>query len=100
MLRVAFYSAADKAGSRAKDAFSHPANGAASIRSLRESLVELLLRWRDELTASGERAPFESDGLQWRRLRLSDGRQVAVQVLDRDETLTPEDLVLHLRPWR
>lgn len=125
MLRVAFYSAAEKAGSRAKDAFSHAGNGGATIRSLRESLVEPLLRWCDELKASGEPAPFESEGLQWRRLRLrdgqagkhfailrddrtlrsallgvADGRQVAVQILDHDESLTPADLVVQLRPWR
>uniref|UniRef100_A0A7S4SKG3 Ubiquitinyl hydrolase 1 n=1 Tax=Alexandrium monilatum TaxID=311494 RepID=A0A7S4SKG3_9DINO len=127
LLRVALYCPAEKGGgaAKARDALSHAAKGASSIRSLREALVTPLLRWCQEVQASGSDAPFASEGLQWKRLRirdgqagkhfailrddrtvrssllgLVDGRQVAVQVLDRDEELTPDDLILHVRPWR
>jgi len=123
-LRVAFYGGGGAAvgAARARDAFSHPARGGASVQSLREALVEPLLRWAADLDES---SPFPVDGLQWRRLRLrdgqagkqfailrddrtlrsallgiSDGRQIAVQVLEHDEELTADDLILQLRPWR
>jgi len=126
MLRVAFYTPAEKgAAAKARDALSHPAKGTSSVRSLREALAAPLIKWAMELQNAGEKAPFDAEGLQWKQLRirdgqagkqfallrdertlrstligLSDGRQVAVQVLDQDEELTPDDLVVQLRPWR
>ncbi|CAK0862510.1 unnamed protein product [Prorocentrum cordatum] len=101
--------------------FSHCAKAASSVRGLRQAILEPLARWASEQ----EQPPFAPDGLQWRRLRLrdghagkqfailrddrtlrgallglADGRHVAVQVLDQDEELTPDDLVVSVRAWR
>jgi len=128
ILRFAFYTAAEKgpgAAAKARDAFSHPAKGTSSVRSLRQALTVPLMKWASELRNAGEEPPFDAEALRWKQLRIrdgqagkqfavlrgertlrsallgfGDGRQVAVQVLDKDEELAPDDLILQLRPWR
>eukprot|EP00929_Paragymnodinium_shiwhaense_P074775 TRINITY_DN38268_c0_g2_i1.p1 TRINITY_DN38268_c0_g2~~TRINITY_DN38268_c0_g2_i1.p1 ORF type:complete len:1161 (+),score=340.66 TRINITY_DN38268_c0_g2_i1:121-3603(+) len=125
LLRVALFCPSMPAGSKTCDMFSHAAKATASVRSLREALVEPLRRWIDEEHAAGREPPVSSEDLQWKRLRLrdaqagkqfailrdertlrnalmglGDGRQVAVQVLQADEELCADDLIVQLRPWR
>eukprot|EP00931_Biecheleriopsis_adriatica_P011678 TRINITY_DN11275_c0_g1_i1.p1 TRINITY_DN11275_c0_g1~~TRINITY_DN11275_c0_g1_i1.p1 ORF type:complete len:1183 (+),score=292.38 TRINITY_DN11275_c0_g1_i1:28-3576(+) len=122
ILKVAIYTY-EKGNHKAREAFNFPAQPSSSVRSLREALLEPLLRWAR--TEPEDNLAFTIDGLTWKRLRvrdgqagkqfavlrdektlrsallgIGDGRQVAVQVLDEEEELTPEDMLVLLRPWR
>lgn len=96
------------------------------MRDLRVALLKPFVEWAESAAAKGKdgAAPFPLGGLTWRRLRLrdaqagcnssilrdektlkaalvgfSDGRQVAIQVLDFEENLEPEDVVFVVYPW-
>lgn len=130
MLRVSLYMSQPGSPPKTKDAFELPAKATASVRSVREALAEPLARWAadpEHTEAGAFRSSFDpaSDVLPWRRLRLrdgapgkqfavlrdertlrsalsllSDGRQVAVQVLEEEEDIGADDFILSIRPWR
>jgi len=102
-----------------------PGQALGTVRTLRQRLEEPVVNWATEMQKAGHALPFELENLTWKRLRLrdgmagkgfailrderklepsllglADGREVAVQVLDQDEELTPDDVIINVRPWR
>jgi len=96
------------------------------VRSLRQSLIGPIARWAQQALEKGDDAAPKLEGsFEWQRLRLrdgqagkqfailrdertlrstllglSDGRQVAVQILSHSEELGAEDLIVQIRPWK
>jgi len=124
-LKISVYTTQDKTGPKSREAFSHIVKAGSSVRSLRMAILEPLISWAASLEGSEQPAPFSTQGLKWQQLRLrdgqagkqfsilrdertlrsallgfSDGRQVAVQVLDCEEELGTDDLIMLVRPWR
>lgn len=126
ILRVAIFLPSDKGPPKQQEIFLHAAKGGGSVKALRQSLVNPLLAWHGQQAQAGKEAPnFSAEGLTWERIRLRDGqagknfsvlrgdsrtlrnalmcfsdmRQLAVQVLDHDEELTPDDIFLQMRTW-
>lgn len=122
LLQIALYSK-EKGVPKPIELFEHPVHCAASVRNLRETLVEPLEKWR--ATSADNACGWSTGSLVWSRLRLrdgqagrrfstlrddrtlrcalpslGDGRQVAVQILDEEETLGPDDFLIAVRPWR
>jgi hypothetical protein len=121
LLQIAFYSR-EKGSQKVIDLFEQPVKCTSSVRSLREALVEPLMKMKRSDHAEVARLPEE---VVWQKLRLrdgqptrqyvvlrddrtlrsalpglSDGRQLAVQFLDSDEMLGQDDVIISVRPWR
>jgi len=122
LLQIALYTR-EKGNQKSNELFEHVACSTSSVRSLREALVEPLMKWRK--TDTSELVDRWPQDIVWQRLRLrdgqtgrqfavlrddrtlrsalpalGDGRQVAVQFLDADESLGPDDVLVSVRPWR
>ncbi|CAJ1418968.1 unnamed protein product [Effrenium voratum] len=120
LLKVVLYCYDKGKPLQVRDAFTFPARGDSSVRSLREALLQPLATWaksqadleveipstwkrlrlRDFQAGKGHAILRDLRTLRSALLGLSDGRQVAVQVMDQDEELGLDDMVILLRPWR
>lgn len=123
LLQIALYSR-EKGVSRATELFEHAVHHTCTVRSLREALLEPLKKWGAEEAAT-DVPGWTVNSFTWQQLRLrdgqasrqfavlrddrtirsalpglSDGRQVAVQILEKEETLGPDVLIIAVRPWR
>lgn len=112
ILKVLRYSY-DNGNHKVSDGFNFPAPGEMSVRSFKEALIKACLHWKfpDEVTWKRLRLRDGQAGKQYAVLRdqrtlrsalmgFADGRQVAVQLMEEEEELGPDDLLLLVRPWR